>query len=156
MATKTVNPEVAAEPVVAALNKLLADSYDLMAQTHLAHWNVEGKDFFQLHTAFQSQYEALFEAIDEIAERTRALGSFSEGGLERLAKLSDLGDMPTGRLPAKDFVAHLIEGHEKASAACKALESAAQEADDLETQDLAIKRRQSHQKTLWMLNSFLK
>ena len=156
MATKTANPEVAADPVVKSLNKLLADSYALMAQTHLAHWNVEGTDFFQLHTAFQSQYEQLFEAIDEIAERVRALGSFSEGGLERLARLSDLSQMPAGRLPSKDFVAHLIEGNEKVAAQCKAVESAAQEADDLETQDLAIKRRQAHQKTLWMLNSFLK
>lgn len=156
MATKTAPAEVAADPVVKGLNKLLADSYDLLAQTHLAHWNVEGPDFFQLHSAFQNQYEELFPAIDEIAERVRALGSFSEGGLERLARLSDLSAMPAGRLPAKDFVAHLIEGHEKVVAQCKAVETAAADADDLETQDLAIKRRQTHQKTLWMLNSFLK
>src|SRR6187402_3529270 len=112
MATKTANQGVATDPVVSALNKLLADSYALMAQTHLAHWNVEGTDFFQLHIAFQSQYEELFTAIDEIAERVRALGSFAEGGLERLARLSDLTAMPAGRVPAKDFVAHLIEGHE--------------------------------------------
>lgn len=156
MATKTLNPEVAAEPVVTALTKLLADSYSLMAQTHLAHWNVEGPDFFQLHTAFQTQYEELFTAIDEIAEQIRTLGSYSEGGLERLARLSDLSPMPAGRLPAKDFVAHLIEGHEKVSAQAKVVETVAGEADDLETQDLAISRRQVHQKTLWMLNSFLK
>jgi starvation-inducible DNA-binding protein len=53
-------------------------------------------------------------------------------------------------------VAHLIEGHEKAVAQCKAVEAASAEADDLETQDLAVKRTQFHQKTLWMLNSFLK
>lgn len=156
MATKTISQGVAADPVVTALNKLLADSYSLMADTHLAHWNVEGSDFFQLHAAFQSQYEELFSAVDEIAERVRALGSYSAGGLERLARLSDITPLPAGRLPGKDFVAHLIEGHEKASASCKATESAAQDADDLETQDLAIKRRQFHQKTLWMLNSFLK
>ncbi len=156
MATKTLNTEVSADAVVTALNKLLADSYSLMAQTHLAHWNVEGSDFFQLHTAFQTQYEELFSAVDEIAERIRGLGSYSEGGLERLADLSDIIAMPAGRLPAKDFVAHLIEGHEKVSASAKAVEAAAQEADDLETQDMAIKRRQTHQKTLWMLNSFLK
>lgn len=156
MATKTLNTEVAADPVVTALNKLLADSYALMAQTHLAHWNVEGPDFFQLHTAFQTQYEELFAAVDEIAERVRALGSYAEGGLERLAGLSDISAMPAGRLPAKDFVAHLIEGHEKVCAQAKAVETAAGDADDLETQDLAIGRRQAHQKTLWMLNSFLK
>lgn len=156
MATKTLNTEVAAEPVVSALTKLLADSYSLMAQTHLAHWNVEGPDFFQLHAAFQTQYEELFTAIDEIAEQVRSLGSYAEGGLDRLARLSDLSPMPAGRLPAKEFVAHLIEGHEKVSAQAKAVETAAGNADDLETQDLAIKRRQVHQKVLWMLNSFLK
>jgi starvation-inducible DNA-binding protein len=156
MATKTANPVVAADPVVKALTKLLADSYALMAQTHLAHWNVEGSDFFQLHTTFQSQYENLFEAVDEIAERVRALGSYAEGGLKRLSEISDLAAMPAGRLPAKDFLAHLIEGNEKAVAQCKAVEAASAEADDLETQDLAVKRTQYHQKTLWMLNSFLK
>ncbi len=156
MATKTAPTEVAADPVVKALHKLLADSYDLLAQTHVAHWNVEGPDFFQLHSAFQNQYEELFTAIDEIAERVRALGSYAEGGLDRLARLSDLTPMPAGRVPAKDFVAHLIDGQEKVVAQCKAVEAAAAGADDLETQDLAIKRRQTHQKTLWMLNSFLK
>jgi starvation-inducible DNA-binding protein len=156
MATKTAHSEVAADPVVKGLHKLLANSYDLLAQTHVAHWNVEGPDFFQLHSAFQTQYEELFTAIDEIAERVRALGSYAEGGLERLARLSDLTPMPAGRVPAKDFVAHLIDGHEKVVAQAKAVETAAADADDLETQDLAIKRRQTHQKTLWMLNSFLK
>ncbi len=155
MATKTASA-VAADPVVTALNKLLADSYSLMAQTHLAHWNVEGTDFFQLHTAFQTQYEELFTAIDEIAERVRAVGGFAEGGLSRFAKLSDVDEAPALRQSGRDFVALLIDGHEKCADAAKALETAAGEADDLETQDLAIGRRQTHQKTLWMLKSFLK
>jgi len=156
MATKTTPTGVAADPVLASLNKLLAESYDLMAQTHLAHWNVEGPDFFQLHAAFQTQYEELFTAVDEIAERVRSLGSYAEGGLENLAKMSELSAMPGGRLPAKDFVAQLIDGHEKVCASAKAMENAAAAADDLETQDLGVKRRLTHQKTLWMLNSFLK
>ena len=152
MATKTTSA-VAADPVVTALNKLLADSYVLMGQTHLAHWNVEGTDFFQLHAAFQSQYEELFEAVDEVAERVRALGAYAEGGLDRLSALSDLSSMPPGRQPAKDYVAQLIDGHEKVAAATKAVEIAAAEVDDLETQDLGVRRRLAHQKVLWMLNS---
>ena len=38
----------------------LADSYALMAQTHLAHWNVEGPNFFQLHAAFQEAIRGSF------------------------------------------------------------------------------------------------
>lgn len=94
-----------ADPVVQALSKLLANSYALLAQTQLAHWNVEGTDFFNLHSAFQKQYEELFEAVDEVAEQIRALGAYSPGGLQRLAEASDLSEMPAGRQPAKDFVA---------------------------------------------------
>lgn len=156
MSTKTASPSVAADPVIVALNKLLANTYALMSQTHLAHWNVEGPDFFQLHGAFETQYTALFEASDEVAEQVRSLGGYAEGGLKRLAEIADLTPLPGGRVAAKDMVAHLIEGHEKCSAAAKEVENVSGEADDLESQDLAIARRQFHQKTIWMLTSFLK
>lgn len=145
-----------ASAVSTALNTLLADSYALMAQTHLAHWNVEGPAFFQLHSAFQGQYEELFTAIDEIAERLRALDVLAPGGLATLAKLSKVSEFGVAPAPAKDFVAHLIEGHEQTAASARAVRDAAEEAKDLETQDLAIARIQLHQKTLWMLKSFLK
>jgi starvation-inducible DNA-binding protein len=56
-----------------------------LSLTHLAHWNVEGPGFFALHTAFQTQYEELFTAIDVIAERIRALDAYAIGGLSTLA-----------------------------------------------------------------------
>jgi starvation-inducible DNA-binding protein len=143
-------------PVEEALKTLLAESYALMAQTHLAHWNVEGAHFFNLHTAFQKQYEELFLAVDDIAERLRALDFYAPGGLKGMAQLAKVDEFGTGAAPAKDFVAHLIESHERVLASALALRDISGEAEDLETQDLAISRGQSHQKTLWMLRSFLK
>ena len=157
MKTATASPTQAATQEVAKhLKTLLADSYALMAQTHLAHWNVEGPAFFQLHAAFQTQYEELFTAIDEIAERLRAIDVLAPGGLKTLASLSSVTEMDGGPAPAKDFVAHLIEGHEALVASAMALRVAAESAGDLETQDLAIGRVTTHQKTLWMLRSYLK
>lgn len=139
-----------------ALNQLLADSYALMANTHHAHWNVEGSDFFALHKAFQEQYEELFEAVDEVAERLRALDSYPIGGLRTLAKQAGMEEFPGGALPARDFVAGLVIAHEKTLTDAIALRDAAGDANDLETQDLAIGRIQWHQKTAWMLKSYLK
>lgn len=141
--------------VVKALNLLLADSYALMANTHYAHWNVEGTGFFVLHQAFQAHYENLFEAIDEIAERVRALDAYALGGLRNFASESGMEEFNTP-LAAKDYVAGLIVGHEKAISDAVALRDAAGIANDLETQDLAIGRIQWHQKTVWMLKSYLK
>ncbi len=146
----------AAVPVVQGLKTLLADTYALMAQTHIAHWNVEGPYFFQLHTAFQTQYEELFEAVDEIAERLRALEVIAPGGLKMLAEASEVEEIAADHLPARDFVAHLIEGHELLLNHAAALRDACDEAGDLETQDMVIGRIQVHEKTVWMLKSFLK
>ncbi|MCR6654369.1 MAG: DNA starvation/stationary phase protection protein [Opitutus sp.] len=142
--------------VVAALNLYLADSYALMALTHHAHWNVEGPGFFSLHKAFEEQYDHLFETIDEIAERIRALDAYALGGLRAFAKEAGMEEFPTGPLAAKDFVAGLVVAHEKALADAVALRDAAGNVNDLETQDMAIGCIQWHQKTSWMLKSYLK
>lgn len=141
--------------VVQGLNLLVADSYALMANTHVAHWNVEGPGFFSLHQAFHEQYENLFEAIDEIAERVRALDAFAPGGLRHFFTEASLEEFKNP-VSAKDYVAGLAVGHEKAIADAVALRDASNSANDLETQDLVIKRIQWHEKTLWMLKSYLK
>jgi starvation-inducible DNA-binding protein len=137
------------------LNLVLADSYALMSLTHFAHWNIEGSDFFPLHKIFQEQYENLFEAIDEIAERVRALDVYAVGGLGVLAKTAEMEEFKSP-LPQKDYVAGLIVAHEKVADDALRVRNEAGAAGDLQTQDLMIKRLQWHEKTLWMLKSYLK
>jgi starvation-inducible DNA-binding protein len=141
--------------VIDGLNLVLADSYALMALTHLAHWNVEGPDFFPLHQAFQAQYENLFEAIDELAERVRALDAYAIGGLSALHRVAQLSEFKSP-LPQKDYVAALIVAHEKVVDDAIRVRDFAGEGNDLQTQDLLIGRIQWHEKTLWMLKSYLK
>ena len=90
MAIKTTAPSTRTAGLTKSLNQVLADSYALLSLTHLAHWNVEGPGFFALHTAFQTQYEELFVAIDEIAERIRALDAYTIGGLSTLAQAAQM------------------------------------------------------------------
>lgn len=154
-ATSTTTSTAPQTAVIEGLIGLLADSYQLMSQTHLAHWNVEGSDFFHLHTAFQAQYEELFAAIDQIAEHLRALDAYPPSGLATLADLSPIKEMPT-RSSAKDFVAGLTVAHEGLVERLSGLRKTAADAEDVETEDLAIERLRIHEKTLWMLRSFLK
>jgi starvation-inducible DNA-binding protein len=156
MKTTTAGSKIKADSaVVKALNLLLADSYSLMANTHYAHWNVEGPGFFSLHKAFQEQYEHLFEAIDEVAERVRSLDAYALGGLRNFSNESGIEELDTP-VSAKDYVASLAVAHEKTLSDAVAVRDAAGAVNDLETQDLAIKTIQWHQKTIWMLKSFLK
>ncbi len=156
IATKTAVPAVKKDTrVIDGLNLVLADTYALMGLTHLAHWNVEGEQFFALHKAFEEQYEGLFEAVDEIAERVRALDAYALGGLGALAKLASIEEFKSP-LSQKDYVAALIVVHEKVHADLIALRDNAGQGSDLETQDLAIGRLRWHEKAMWMLKSFLK
>lgn len=144
------------DTVANTLACLLADSYALLGQTQFAHWNVQGPAFFSLHTFFQTQYEELFLAVDELAERIRALDVIAPGGLKTLAALSSITELPVKAHPAKDLVAHLLKCHEILVESAKKLRDLSEKAGDAETQDLAIKRIQIHEKTIWMLQSYLK
>lgn len=144
-----------ATPLTASLNQVLADSYALMSLTHLAHWNVEGPGFFALHTAFQTQYEELFLAVDTIAERIRALDAYAIGGLGTLASTAGLPELAAPRAQ-EDYVRALVAANEKVVADAAKARELAGAAGDAESQDLMIERITLHQKTIWMLKSFLK
>lgn len=145
----------AATSLAGSLNQVLADSYSLMALTHLAHWNVEGPGFFALHTAFQTQYEELFTAIDEIAERVRALGVYAIGGLGKFSQVAGMNEFASP-LAQEEYVRRLIVANEKLVADAAQARDLAGAANDAESQDLMIGRITMHQKTIWMLKSFLK
>jgi len=144
-----------AGPLCKSLNQVLADSYALMSLTHLAHWNVEGPGFFALHTAFQTQYEELFVAVDEIAERIRALGDYAVGGLGTLASTAGMKEF-AAPLPQEACVSALLEANQKLIKDAEVARDLAGELNDPESQDLMISRITLHQKTVWMLKSFLK
>lgn len=158
MATATKAPrenKSAANPLADALNLVLADSYSLMGLTHLAHWNVEGPGFFTLHTAFEEHYRDLFEAVDEIAERIRALDNYAIGGLAKLASTAALEEF-SAPMAQEDYVTSLINAHEKLLRDARRARDVAGELQDAESQDLMVRRIQWHEKVLWMLRSFLK
>ncbi|MCL4787154.1 MAG: DNA starvation/stationary phase protection protein [Verrucomicrobia bacterium] len=155
MAKKTSTKTSVADSLTGSLNQVLADTYALMSLTHLAHWNVEGPGFFALHTAFQTQYEELFTAADEIAERIRALGAYAIGGLSRFAEVARMKEF-AAPLTQEGYVHALIVANEKLLADAAKARDLAGEANDAESQDLMIARITVHQKTIWMLKSFLK
>jgi starvation-inducible DNA-binding protein len=136
------------------LRIVVADSYALLGQTHICHWNVRGPNFFALHTAFEEQYTELFTAIDEIAERIRALGSLAPGGLKNLAKLAGTKEIKEDA-SAEEMVKHLVELNSGLVKDLKAARDAAAKAGDSQTEDLMIARIQVHEKTIWMLDSYL-
>ena len=130
--------------LIAALNNALVSTYNLMAFTHQAHWNVEGEQFYQLHAEFGKQYEALLGAADEIAERIQELGAYAQLKGLKLDTIEDtLG-------AAREVLGVNIDCQDAIIDAM--LE--ATKANDLVTQNLMIERATWHEKVIWQLKAF--
>jgi starvation-inducible DNA-binding protein len=61
-------------------------------KAHGHHWNVEGKDFSQLHDFFANLYQELFAAVDQIAEQIRALDDYAPYGLDTMSSIATIKD----------------------------------------------------------------
>lgn len=142
------------EEVAVALSRLLADTYMLYLKTHNYHWNVTGELFKPLHDLFEEQYGELAEAIDEIAERIRALGHRSPGSFMEFKSLTSIEE-DTAEPSAIEMVHNLAGDNEKVlHTARKGLEPA-RRADDEATIDIITERLRVHSKNAWMLRSHL-
>jgi len=140
--------------VVAALSTLLASSYTLYLKTQNFHWNVTGPMFSTLHTLFETQYTELAMAVDEIAERIRALGAYAPASYSAFAKLTTIQE-ETGRPEAKEMIRILVSDQQAIAASARDLIEAAEAARDQASADLGTRRLDVHEKNAWMLRSHL-
>lgn len=140
--------------VASELSKMLADSYTLYLMTHNFHWNVTGPMFNTLHTMFMGQYTEEWTALDQIAERIRALGHYAPGTYAEYAKLSSISEPK--QVPTADaMIRLLVSGNESVAKTARAAFQHASAANDQPSADLLTQRLDIHEKNAWMLRSLL-
>jgi len=157
--SKTVSVDIGIEAadrekIVKGLSALLADSYLLYLMTHNFHWNVTGPHFNSLHNMFMQQYTEQWTALDEIAERIRALGHPAPGTYKQFVALASIKEVES--VPkSDDMIRYLIGAQEATARTARALLPVADEANDQPTADVVTQRLNVHEKTAWMLRSLL-
>jgi starvation-inducible DNA-binding protein len=142
------------EAIAKGLARVLADSYTLYLKTHNYHWNVTGPLFNTLHLMFETQYTELAQAVDEIAERIRALGYPAPGSYRDYASLTSIEedrDTPD----AETMIRRLVAGQEAVVRTAREVFPLAADAHDEPSADLLTQRMQVHEKNAWMLRSLL-
>jgi starvation-inducible DNA-binding protein len=142
------------ETVVASLSALLATSYTLYLKTHNYHWNVTGPMFTTLHTLFETQYTELALAVDEIAERIRALDAPAPGSFKAFERLSAISEEP-GHPEAAAMIHQLVADQQAVADVARRVIVAGEAERDQASVDLATRRLQVHEKNSWMLRSHL-
>ncbi len=136
--------------VAEALGPVLADSYQLFIKTQGVHWNVSGPNFYGLHKLTESQYQDLYEAVDVIAERIRALGQAAPASYTSYGQMSRIRDEESDGTPDHQ-IRVLIRDN---GLLCDTLREAvrtSEEHEDVVTADLLTSRLAQHEQNGWML-----
>ncbi|MCU0898990.1 MAG: DNA starvation/stationary phase protection protein [Cypionkella sp.] len=141
--------------IAKGLSEALSDSYRLLFKTHAVHWNVEGPMFHSIHVLTEAQYNNLFKAADDLAERIRALGRIAPFQLSEITKQSCVTD-PAKLGSAQDMVEDLASDHEAVVRRMREVIGKAEDGDDVATADLLTARCAFHEKAAWMLRATAK
>lgn len=143
--------------IAEGLSRFLADSFTLYLKTHNFHWNVNGPMFNSLHLMFEGQYTEQWTALDETAERIRALGFNAPGSYAEFIKLTSIAEEPglADTADWREMVRQLVVGNETVCRTARKVLKTADDAGDDPTVDLMTRRLNSHEKNAWMLRSLL-
>ena len=142
----------APETIAEGLADVLADTYSLTYKTHAYHWNVEGPLFYSIHNLTEGQYENMFDAADELAERIRSVGQMAPMTLTEIGKRTVVEDSKE-KVSAGEMCQALAQDHERIAHRLKALIEIAGEQNDPVTEDLATERSAFHEQAAWMLKA---
>jgi starvation-inducible DNA-binding protein len=137
------------------LNSLLANYQIYYQNLRGFHWNIQGRNFFELHVKFEELYNDGAIKIDEVAERiltidATPLHSFAD--YLEIASLKPATDVHNGELAVKTIVENLSAIVDQQ----KNIRKYAEDGDDGATADMMATFIEEQEKTLWMFKAWLK
>ncbi len=142
-------------PVVVELNTLLSDYNIYYQKLRSFHWNVLGKNFFDLHEKFEDMYNEAKLKVDEIAERILTLRHHPVSKFSDYLKMSSLTEAAS-MITDHEMVDELLNDHKTMLAQMSQVLKKAEEAEDEGTMDLIGAYIRELEKTSWMLNAWSK
>jgi starvation-inducible DNA-binding protein len=134
------------------VGSVLQKTYELLLASQLVHWNVKGELFLPIHQLTEQHYTALFQTLDELAERMRALGTEvpSDGATKSFEVSAKLDGSSM-----QAMVQQLIAMHEEAAKGAREVAGFADQHDDPVTNDMMMDALKFHEKAIWMLRAIV-
>lgn len=143
------------EPIVKELNTLLADFNIYYQNLRGYHWNVLGKNFFDLHIKFEELYTDARIKIDEIAERILTLRHHPTSEFSKYVELSSIKET-SSLIPDQQMVKNILEQHEAILKQMSKVVKKAEAAGDEGTIDMIGGYIGEIEKVSWMLDAWSK
>lgn len=141
--------------VVDILNKLLANYQVHYQKLRNFHWNVVGKDFFELHEQFEEEYNAVKLQIDEIAERIRVFGKKPISTMAGYLEASEIEEA-SENVESEKMVEEILKDFEVLFSFLIETIEAAGEIGDSATEDIATGYLKRLEQRHWMFTAWSK
>lgn len=138
---------------VQELNVLLADYHLYYQKLRNYHWNVIGKNFFDLHEKFEELYDDAKVKIDEIAERILTLRFQPTSNLSEYLEKSNVKESKSD-LSDSEMIKNLLTDHGTLLKQMRKVVEVAEKGGDEGTIDLIGGYIRELEKTSWMLDAW--
>ena len=142
------------EELTTQLNDLLANYQVFYMNTRGFHWNIKGREFFELHAKFEELYDDLVLKVDEIAERILTLGETPQHSFSDYLKVSELKEV-TEVSGGREAVSVLLSSFEVLLRKQRQVMSTSDEAGDEGTNALMSDYIREQEKLVWMYSAYL-
>lgn len=136
-----------------ALKIVMANTYAMYFKAHGHHWNVEGKDFSQMHGFFSDIYEELFAAVDIIAEQIRALDEYAPYNMTEISSITTIKESNIYGLDIAGMLADLMDANENIIEALNSAHKLAEAENNRGLLNLIEERLDVHAKHGWMIRA---
>ena len=143
------------EEVSKVFNQYLANLHVLYTKLHNYHWNVEGRNFFQIHGKLEELYNHTAEEIDGVAERILTLGFRPAASMKEYLELATLKEVDSVSVKGDDIIKGLLEDFTLLIKELREALKIAQSYGDEVSVDLVIGTLGNLEKTSWMLRAYL-
>lgn len=144
------------EEVVLSTKIALANTFIMYFRAHSYHWNVESKNFSEMHAFFGGIYEEVHDAIDAIAEELRALDVYAPISLTEMYNYKTASEDTDKPVNVQAMLTNLAASNGLVIDALNKVFSTATAANQQGLADFAAGRIDVHKKHGWMIRSYLK
>ena len=151
LATPTDLSNKSTQPVIAELNKLVADAFALYVKTKNFHWHMSGPHFRDYHVMLDEQADQIFSAIDPLAERVRKLGGKTLRSISHIAELSRIKDDDREFVAPVEMLQELIADNKAVAANMRASHKVCDDNDDVASASLLEVYIDETERRTWFL-----
>ena len=136
--------------LVSNLNQLLADLNVLYRKVQNYHWNIKGKEFFQLHAKLEEYYDYINEQVDEVAEKILMIGGQPLGRLKDYLEISKIQEAENVKI--SDVLDSIEKDFKYIKDEILALKVEADNENNYEISALADELASGYSKAIWMIS----